>query len=118
MYGTKDKDNRGAYVQILHIPNIIQLVLPLDHTEYNAKDNHIPPKKQYDMDDNEMEPGKEEILTESTNTLTKIDYIFLFLFIGQFLIIWSFGDVCLLYTFFASTLTHHTEVMTSVWCVH
>ena len=66
------------------------------------------------MDDNEMEPGKEEILTESTNTLTKIDYIFLFLFIGQFLIIGSFGDVWLPYNFFASTLTYHTKVMTFV----
>ena len=36
------------------------------------------------MDDNEMEPGKEEILTESKNTLTEVDYVFSFLFIGQF----------------------------------
>ena len=90
---------------------------PVDHTEYDAICNSIPPKKKYDMDDN-MEPEKEELLIESENTLTEVDYGFLLLFIGQFLIIGLFDDVCLPHNLFASTVRDRAEVITSVQYVY
>jgi len=91
---------------------------PVDHTEYDAEGNPIPPKKQYDIDGNEMEQEEEELITESETTLTEVDYGLLLLFIGQFLLIGSFDDTGLPQAFFAFTMGDCAEVMTTVPCVY
>ena len=54
--------------------------------------NPLPPKKAYDMDDNEIEAAKVKLVTESEATLTEVDYGHLVLFIGQFILIGSFDN--------------------------
>jgi len=91
---------------------------PTDHSDYDGEGNPIPPKKQYDIDGNEMEPEEEELITESETTLTEVDYGLLLLFIGQFLLIGSFDDTGLPQAFFAFTMGDCADVMTTVPCVY